>query len=256
MKHLVRLERRSEGRVARLSIDAGKGNVLTREVIAVLRDVFDEIGGDRDLRAVVIAAEGKHFSFGASVPEHAPGEVERMLPELAALFRDIARAALPVTAAVRGACLGGGLELVLAAHHLVVAEDAKLGLPEVTLGVFPPVAAAVLPYRVPQPVADRLVISGEQVSGTEAVRIGLADDARPASEVERTAEAWAERFVSLSSVAVRFATRAARWGFDRALDRDLAALTDLYLGELMSTEDAREGIAAFMEKREPAWVNR
>lgn len=252
----VRVEPTCEGRVARITLAAGKGNVLTREVIAVLRDVFVELGRDRDIRAAVVAAEGKHFSFGASVPEHVPGEVERMLPELAELFRDMARAAVPLAAAVRGACLGGGLELVLAAHHIVVAEEAELGLPEVTLGVFPPVAAAVLPYRVPQPVADRLVTGGEQIGGREAVDIGLADAVCPADEVERVAEAWAQRYAPMSSTAVRFATRASRWAFDEALEHRLAALTDLYLDELMSTEDAREGISAFLEKRQPAWVNR
>lgn len=201
---------RTDGRVAEVRLAAGKGNVLTREVIGRLDEVFGRLGEERGVRSVVLTADGPHFSFGASVAEHAPGEVERMLPAFHRLFRTIARSGLPIAAAVRGRCLGGGLELALAAHHLIVAEDAKLGVPEVTLGVFPPVAAAVLPLRCAQPTVDRLIGTGEVVGAEEAVALGLADAMAPVEEAEARARAWAERYAGLSSVAVRFATRAAR----------------------------------------------
>ncbi len=194
------------------------------------------------MHAVILTAEGADFSYGASVAEHAPGPVREMLPLFSGLFRTIARAGVPLCAAVRGRCLGGGLELALAAHRILVAADAQLGLPEVKLGVFPPVAAAVLPLRVPQPVVDRLVMTGATVSGVEAVHLGLADQACAAEALEEEALAWARTFVELSGSSLRFATRAARAAWNEALGVRLERLEHLYLGELMDTRDAHEGI--------------
>jgi cyclohexa-1,5-dienecarbonyl-CoA hydratase len=211
------------------------------------------LGEERSVHAVLLTAEGQSFCYGASIPEHAPGVVERMLPEFHALFRTISRAALPVVAAVRGKCLGGGLELALAAHRLVVAEDAELGFPEVTLGVFPPVAAALLPLRVPQPVVDRMVVLGDVVKGTDAVALGLADECAPSPSVENRALHWAARYRELSGTALRHATRASRTAWDEVLESRLGRLEHLYLDELMATADAREGIAAFLDRRPPRW---
>ncbi len=241
------------GSVARVSLCGGKGNILTRAVVAELDRAFRALGPDRRVHAVLLTAEGSSFCYGASVPEHAPGVVERMLPEFSELFRTLASTALPVVAAVRGKCLGGGMELALAAHRIVVAEDAQLGFPEVTLGVFPPVAAALLPLRVAQPVTDRLVVLGELVTGASAVALGLADEAVAAPDVEARALLWAERYRELSGTAVRFATRASRAAWDEALGARLARLERLYLDEMMATADAREGIAAFLERRSPRW---
>jgi cyclohexa-1,5-dienecarbonyl-CoA hydratase len=252
----VQVGRAAGGTVASVRIAAGRGNVLARAVIAELSSAFEAIGRDAGVRAVLLTAEGPDFSYGASVPEHAPGEVARMLPELSALFRAIAAMALPVSVAVRGRCLGGALELAIAAHHLTAADDARMGFPEVTLGVFPPVAAALLPFRVRQPVADRLIGLGETISGAEAATLGLCDETAPQAEVEARALAWAERYRELSGVAVRFATRAARAAWDQALGARLERLERLYLDELMATADAREGVAAFLERRPPRWSDR
>jgi len=250
------IERLEGGRLAELRLTAGKGNVLDREAIGELSRAFAELGEDAELRAILLTAEGSNFSFGASVPEHVPGEVESMLPAFHQLFRDIAKSALPVIAVVQGRCLGGGLELALAAHRIEVTADAKLGVPEVTLGVFPPVAAAVLPLRVPQPVVDRLVTLGEIVSAEEALRVGLVDGLSDTLEQARAqALSWAHRYLELSAVAVRFATRAARAGWDEALHTRLDSLEHLYLDQLMKTHDAKEGIAAFLERRVPNWKN-
>lgn len=251
----VRVERVEDGRIARLVLDAGKGNVLTTAVVEALRCAFGEVGAEPRVRAVLLTHAGQDFSFGASVPEHAPGQVERMLPKFHELFRTIAATNLPVVTAVRGRCLGGGFELAIVAQHLVVAADARLGVPEVTLGVFPPIAAALLPFRVAQPVVDRLVGRGETLLGPEAVTVGVADEVAPAPDVEARALDHARGYVPLSGVAVRHATRAARVAWNEALGARLERLEAQYLGELMRTRDASEGIAAFVERRLPTWVD-
>ena len=252
----VRVERIEDGRIARLTLDAGKGNVLSTPVVRALGDAFDAVGADTRVRAVLLGHAGSDFSFGASVPEHAPGEVERMLPTFHGLFRTIAAASLPVVCAVRGRCLGGGFELAIVAQHLVVAEDAMLGVPEVTLGVFPPIAAALLPMRVPQPTVDRLVTLGEMLTGAEAVAIRVADEVARADEVDARALVYAKKWTKLSGVAVRHATRAARAAWNEALGARLERLEAQYLRDLMETRDAREGIAAFLERRKPVWEDR
>lgn len=256
MSDAVRVERIHDGRAARVVLDAGKGNVLTRAAIGELDEAFAGLAQDRAVRGVVLGHEGDHFSFGASVPEHAPDVVGEMLPELHRLMRTMDAAALPICAAVKGRCLGGGLELALAAHRIVVADDAVLGVPEVTLAVFPPVASAILPLRVSQAVVDRLVTRGETISGVEAVQLGVAEEAAPAADVHARAEEWIRGYVELSGAAVRFACRASRTAYREALGERLDRLERLYLDELMKTADAREGIAAFMERRKPTWVDR
>lgn len=251
----VAVTRLAGGTIARVCLSGDKGNILSRAAVASLTRAFTEIGADRHVKAVVLAADGPSFCYGASVPEHAPGEVDRMLPEFCALFRTIAQTSLPVAAAVRGRCLGGGLELALAATRLVVAEDSVLGLPEVTLGVFPPVAPVLLHFRTRQPVIDRMVVLGESISGVEAVALGVADSCAPAAEVEPKALAWAERYRDLSGVAVRYATRAARIGWNEALAGRLDRLEKMYLVDLMATADAKEGITAFLERRSPRWTD-
>jgi cyclohexa-1,5-dienecarbonyl-CoA hydratase len=248
--------RLADGKVAQIHLQAGKGNVLSRAVIVALDAAFREVAADARVRAVALTASGTAFSFGASVPEHAPGEVDAMLPAFHALMRTIVGTGLPVAVAVRGRCLGGGLELAVMGHHIVAAEDAMLGCPEVKLGVFPPVLSAVLPLRCRQPVVDRLVTLGDTLNATEALEVGLVDAIASVDGVDARAIAWAERYAELSGVAVRFATKAARAAFSEALGARLDALEKLYLGELMATDDAKEGIAAFLARRPPVWGDR
>ena len=252
----IAVSRLADGKVARVHLQAGKGNVLSRAVIVALEAAFRELAADVRVRAVALTAEGRAFSFGASVPEHAPGEVDAMLPAFHGLMRTIVESGLPLGVAVRGSCLGGGLELAVMGHHVVAADDATLGCPEVKLGVFPPVLSAVLPLRCRQPVVDRLVTRGDTVTGTEALALGLVDEVAPAAEVDARVFAWAETYGELSGAAVRFASRAARAAFSEALGARLDRLEKLYLGELMATDDAKEGIAAFLARRAPVWGDR
>jgi cyclohexa-1,5-dienecarbonyl-CoA hydratase len=250
----VRIERRDRDAVWSVTLGGARGNVLDEVAIAALTELFREAHRAKDLKAIVLSGAGGHFSFGASVPEHLPGCVERMLPRFHAMFRALFDSAVFVHAAVRGRCLGGGLELVTACHRVVAAPDAMLGQPEIVLGVFAPVASLLLPERVGRRHAEDLCLSGRTVEATEARSMGLVDEI--ATEPEAAALEWVRRHVvPHSAVSLRFANRAVRAGLRRRLDTELAALERLYLDGLMSTSDAREGLRAFLEKRPASWSN-
>jgi cyclohexa-1,5-dienecarbonyl-CoA hydratase len=244
-----------DGRLLHLRLAAPPGNVLDRALIADLQSVLGEKGSEPGLRAVLLDHEGSHFSYGASVEEHLPGEVETLLPAFHALARTILDLPLPLVAAVRGRCLGGGLELASLAGRIFASADAKLGQPEIRLGVFAPLASALLPERIGPSAAEDLLLTGRVVAAEEACALGLVhavtDD--PAA----AARAWVEEhLIGHSAFAVRLAARAARGALAARVSKRLAEVEALYLNTLMAGADPVEGLTAFLEKREPAWRNR
>lgn len=243
-----------DGRLALLTLNAGKGNILDTAVIRELQGALLSVAGDPCLRAVVLTAEGPHFSFGASVPEHRRDQVGAMLPTFHALVQTLLEYPLPLWAAVSGNCLGGGLELALATHRIFAHPGALFGQPEIKLGVFAPAGSALLAERLGQPQAERLLLTGATVNAMQAHELGLVDELCGDGELPQAAAArFAKPLLGLSSSSLRFAVRAARQGFvERALQR-LRSLEQLYLSELVATPDANEGIAAFLEKRAPVW---
>lgn len=245
----------ADGRLLRIRLDRPKANIVDAAMIAALDAALDAHLQRSDLSAVLLDAEGAHFSFGASVEEHLPGSCEAMLKGLHRLILRIASAPVPVLAAVQGKCLGGGLELALAAHQLFVATDASLGQPEPMLGVFAPAASCLLPEAIgPQRALD-LLVSGRSISGAEAAAWGLATDAGSAPQ-EAAVQYFHAHLAGKSASALRFAVRAARLDYVARLREKLAAVESLYLEELMATRDATEGLKAFLEKRPPRWEHR
>lgn len=242
------------GSLLRLTLDRPKGNILDLAMIRALRAAFQGCRERSDLRAVLLTGAGRHFSFGASVEEHQPGQVEEMLPEFHGLFRDLLDCEKVVLAAVRGQCLGGGLELAAACHRVFAGPDARLGQPEVKLGVFAPVASLLLPLRCGQGRADDLLLTGRTVVAEQALAMGLVDEL--AGDPEERAVAWhREHLRPLSAAALGCAVRAARHHVRRVLVEELPLLEHLFLDELMQTADAREGIASFLERRRPSWTH-
>jgi cyclohexa-1,5-dienecarbonyl-CoA hydratase len=237
--------------IGRVALDEPPLNILTRALLADLRRALGRLEEDRTLRVLLLTARGKHFSAGASVEEHLPGEAEEMLPEFVgtvAAFHDFAA---PTVVAVQGRCLGGGLELALAGDLVVAGEGALLGVPEIALGVFPPAACVQLPRLVGPAVAAELVLTGAPMDAASALRAGLVRKVVPDDRLLEEATALAETLASRSAAALRVAKRALRGG---AAGWDAASeVTRLYLHELMRTADAEEGLRSFLEKRTPQW---
>jgi len=231
-----------------------KGNIITAEIVEALRPALENAAQNPHLKLVTIEGEGADFSFGASVPEHAPDQIGRVLPLMHALIKDLLEVPAVTAAIVRGRCLGGGFELALACDLIFAADTAMFGLPEIVLGVFPPAASALLPARVGYARATRAVLSGESRPTAYWANAGLIELAAPAGELESRVDSWFdEHLAPKSAAALRHASAAVRAGLLAHVRDTLPGLERLYLEDLMRTYDAPEGIEAFLQKRAPHW---
>lgn len=251
----VRTEVLEDGAVWRVVVGGSKGNVLDRAAAEGLGEVAAAAAADREVKALLLEGEGAHFSFGASVAEHLPDQVEGMLRRFHRTLLALLGTCVPTLAAVRGRCLGGGLELVAGSLRVFAHPGALLGQPEVVLGVVAPFASAYLAERVGRPAAEDLCVTGRTVGAEEALRLRLVDEL--AEDPTAAALAWARaHLLPKSASTLRLAVRAARLALLPRLAAELEAQERLYLGDLMATEDALEGLRAFLEKRAPVWRGR
>jgi cyclohexa-1,5-dienecarbonyl-CoA hydratase len=248
----VRVEELDGGAIWRVVLATPKANILDIEKTELLTAVFDRARTLHSLKAVVIEGEGAHFSFGASVQEHLPEQCDTMIKGFHRLFYTMLDSSVVTLAAVRGQCLGGALELVTFCQRIFAAPDAKLGQPEIMLGVLAPVASTLLAERVGMGAAEDLCLSGRTIGAEEAARIGLVDQI--SDDPAEAAVGYAREYlVPRSGASLRHAVRAARVGLATRFRRDLAEIERIYLADLMATEDAKEGLRSFLEKRKPVW---
>jgi len=244
-----------QGSLLRLRLDRPKANIVDAAMIAALDTALVDNLGGTDLKAVLLDAEGPHFSFGASVEEHLPEGCASMLASLHALVRRMLYSPVPVFVATQGQCLGGGLEVAAAGHRLFAHPKASLGQPEMQLGVFAPAASCLLPERIGQAMAEDLLYSGRSMSGSDALAAGLvdaiADDPSAAA-----LEYFDTHLANKSASSLRLAVKAARLGYTDRVVAKLEQVERLYLDELMSTHDALEGLQSFLAKRPAKWGNK
>jgi cyclohexa-1,5-dienecarbonyl-CoA hydratase len=244
-----------EGRLLRLRLDRPKTNILDAALIGAIEAAVVQHGSVAALRGILIDSTGGHFSFGASIEEHLPARCAAMLAGFHRLILQVFASPVPVLTAIRGQCLGGGLELASAGHLLFAGQDAKFGQPEIQIGVFAPAASCLLPERIGLAAAEDLLLSGRSMGAEEAFRIGLVTEL--ADDPEAAALSYFDRHLAPKSAAsLRFATRAARHGAIERVSAKLAAIETIYLDELMATQDAVEGLSAFIEKRPARWKDR
>jgi cyclohexa-1,5-dienecarbonyl-CoA hydratase len=251
----MKIELTSDADAYRITLADPPLNILDIAMLDELRDALDRVHADR--HALIIDALGdKAFSAGASVQDHVGDRVAVMLRNFHDCFRILARLDVITVALVRGAALGGGCELAMACDFVLASDRAKFGQPEINLGVFPPVAA----YQLSRLTAPRkgleLLLTGETLDAAAAERAGLVNAVFPAAEFDTRAAEWLHRLYRQSASSLRFAKRAFRLAQSADFEERLANVERLYLEELMQTSDANEGLAAFMEKRKPAWSGR
>lgn len=250
----VRVETLDGGEIWRVWLATPKANILDMDKVERLDAILTRAAEERDLKAIVIEGEGPHFSFGASVEEHLPGKFESMIPAFHRFIERLFDTEVATLAAVRGQCLGGALELVSLCNRIFAAPEATLGQPEIVLGVFAPVASVALAGRIGRSRAEDLCLSGRSIGADEALRIGLVDVVT--GDPGAAALAYArEHLAPHSASSLRLAQRALRGASRERFRRELKSVERLYIETLMTTADAKEGLRAFMEKRDPGWTN-
>jgi cyclohexa-1,5-dienecarbonyl-CoA hydratase len=244
--------------IARLTLNKPPLNVLDIAMMREINTVLDELDGNAGVKVLVFdAAEGsKAFSAGVDVTDHTADKVEEMIEVFHGIFRRLDQLELPTVAVVGGAALGGGCELVLFCDMVIASEKATFGQPEIQVGVLPPIAVAALPAIIGPKKAMEMVLIGDRIQAAEAERLGLVNKVVPPEELRAAADEFVGKLAKLSGAVLRLTKRAVRIGSAGSFADGLAAVEELYLGPLMETEDANEGLAAFMEKRSPVWKNR
>jgi cyclohexa-1,5-dienecarbonyl-CoA hydratase len=238
----------------RITLDDPPLNILDVAMLVELRATLARVRNDR--HTLIIDTRGDSaFSAGASVHDHVGERVVEMLQTFHDCFRLLARVELVTVALVRGAALGGGCELALACDFVLATHTATFGYPEIALGVFPPVGA----YQMSRQLAPRkgleLLLTGDPIAAATAERLGIVNAVFANESFDAEATLWLERLHRRSASSLRFAKRAYRIAQADDFEERIAAVERLYLDELTKTHDAQEGLAAFIEKRQPQWTS-
>jgi cyclohexa-1,5-dienecarbonyl-CoA hydratase len=242
--------------VARITLNHPPLNVIDLPMMGELQPALAEIESRIDVSTILFQGDPRAFSVGVDIKAHLPEQIHEMLTSFHAVIRAIVASRKVTIAAVRGACLGGGAELSAVCDMVYTARDASWGFPEIKLACYPPVAAVVLATLIGQKRAAELILTGRQFSGDEAAAMGLATRSVAAAELESVVKRTLAELRALSPAALAH-TKKAIYAWDAIhFDKGLARAEKIYLDELISTADAREGIIAFLDKRPPKWTGK
>src|SRR5215211_190089 len=248
---------RIEDRVARITFARPPLNVFN---IEMMREISKALGecARRELVAIVFDADKncRAFSAGVAIEDHVQETIFQMLDSFHSIFRQLEQLAKPAIAVVDGAALGGGCELVAACDIVIASDRSRFGQPEIKLGVFPPVAAVLLPMVISPKRARELILTGEIIDAVEAGRLGLCNHVVPGAHLEPKLLEVLAKLKELSGTSLAYARQSLDLGRGRSIDDALDEQENIYLQELMKTQDANEGVKAFMEKRKAIWRHR
>lgn len=243
--------------LASIVVDRAPFNVLDIPTMEEINAALDACAADPRVKLLTITGAGeKAFSAGVEVADHTPDKVERMIEVFHGIFRRLQHLPFPSVALVNGAALGGGMELAIGCDMILAAAGAKFGQPEIKLAVFPPIAAVLLPRLVSPARAMEIVLGGENFSAEEALSMGLVNRVFPRESFRADTQGFVQPYLHLSTAALRSARKAMRAAVDHPFEGALQAAETIYLHELMQTNDAKEGLNAFLEKRKPVWTHR
>jgi cyclohexa-1,5-dienecarbonyl-CoA hydratase len=241
--------------VAFLTLSRAPLNWLNIEMMEEIGDCLDGWTREKTLKFLVLQAVGKAFSVGAEVADHLGDLGPRMIEAFHRMFRLMDRLGVPSLAVVHGSALGGGCELALYCDMVIATERAKFGQPEIQVGVFPPIAALILPRIIGRKKAMELILAGDTISAQEALGLGLINKVVPEASLAQEVEAFIGKFTKLSGIILKLTKEAVLAGLNDDLDQGLRTIEKIYLEKVMKTHDAMEGLKAFLDKRKPAWKN-
>lgn len=245
-----------DGKIARLTLARPPVNVLNIAMLREINQYLESLVEAEGICALVIDGEGKTFSAGVDVPEHTSAYADEMLTTFHTTFRIMHRLPMPTVCAIHGGVYGGAMELAIFSDIILAADNLKIGVPEITLGVFPPLAIAHLSNLIGAHRAAELIFLGSVLNAEEASRIGLVNHVYPAEQFQASVAEFVRRFETLSAYSLRNAKRAFRRAVLGDFESSLSTAETIYLRDLMMGHDPMEGLTAFMEKRKPVWTDR
>jgi cyclohexa-1,5-dienecarbonyl-CoA hydratase len=251
---IIKVNEKYDGRVDEIVLGPPPANIVSAALMKELAAQVEASNSDPHKKLIVITGEGKHFSFGASVEEHTPDQVANMLPVFHGMIWRVLSSGVPTVACVKGLSLGGGFELALACAMIFCDRSAAFGVPEIQLGVFPPPASVLLPFKCGESASRRIILTGEKVPAEDAIRLGFVDTVVEKGQLDEALSAFVEEHIlPKSASSLRIANEAAMTAIASYYDANIEKVEKLYLEKLMSTQDAVEGIQAFLDKRPPTW---
>lgn len=242
--------------IGRITFNRPPLNVLNIEMMKEINQALEDFQS-HSLKVLIIDADGKAFSAGVDISDHTKEKVNKMIQVFHDIFTNLLKIDAPTVALVNGAALGGGCEVAMFCDIVIASEKSKFGQPEIKVGVLPPVAAAIFPKLMWSKKALELIVTGDVIKADEAKDLGLVNHILPVENFEAEAEKFiTEKLASNSAVVMQLTKRAFIEGATQNYSNSIKKIEDIYLNELMKTDDANEGLAAFMEKRQPVWKNK
>jgi len=240
--------------VARIIINRPPLNVLNVETLSELGMALERAKSDIEVKVVVITGAGdRSFCAGVDVKDHFPEKIDTTLNVFHRVFHQLIALDKPAVAVVNGYALGGGCELAMGCDMIIASEKAQFGQPEISVGAIPTVATALLPKLVGRKKAFELILTGDVISAAEAKQIGLVNKVVPPEKLEEATVELVNKLREKSPIVLRLARMATYQGLDLDFKRAIDNVTGIYINLLMRTEDAVEGLKAFLEKRKPQW---
>lgn len=242
--------------VVRITLNHPPVNIMDIVTMKEINEALEGLQADEETKVVVFTARGKAFCAGVDVKDHTVDKVHEMIQVFHRIFRQMWSLDIPTVAAVNGAALGGGCELVTFCDMIIASEKATFGQPEIQVGVYPPVAVVTFPRLMPYMKAMELLLTGDIIDAREAERLGIVNRVVPAEFFEEEVSEFVGKLTALSGIVLRLTKRATLQGLASTFEEALAQSEELYLNRLMKTEDATQGLQAFMEKRKAVWKDR
>jgi cyclohexa-1,5-dienecarbonyl-CoA hydratase len=247
---------RMDNSVARMTLDRPEHNLLNE---AMLREVADGImfAGESDsVKLIVLDSACKVFCGGIDIGEYTSQRVFQMLDAFHAAFAAMLEVGKPVICVVNGPAIGGGAELAAFGDLVIATPKARFAQPEITIGVFPPLASTILPFLVGPKMALEIILTGEPMTAERALELGLVTRLVPEAQLEQVVEELVARITAHSGPVLTMAKRAILGGMGLSLREGLKQSMNIFLNELYKLEDSQEGLRALVEKRKPNWKNR
>jgi cyclohexa-1,5-dienecarbonyl-CoA hydratase len=247
---------RCDGGVARMTLNRPEHNLLNEAMLREMADGIDYAGERGDIKLIVLDSACKVFCGGIDVGEYTSQRVFQMLDAFHATFAGMLELGKPVICVVNGPAIGGGAELAAFGDLVIATPKARFAQPEISIGVFPPLASTILPFLVGPKIALELVLTGEPVTAERALALGMVNRLVPETQLEKTVADLVNRINSHSGPVLTMAKKAILGGMGMSLRDGLKHSMNIFLNELYRLEDSQEGLRALVEKRKPNWKNR